>query len=188
MPFGKKVKLEDGELKYRYGEELRPVETTEVTLMYKDGQGMKERKFPMYHTHHGPITQKIGDKWVATAMMWEPATALEQSYTRTKLNGHKEFRKMMDMRTNSSNNTVYADAGGNIAYYHGDYIPRRNTQFDYTKPVDGSDPATDWQGLHTVEEIVTVVNPGNGWIQNTNSTPFTSAADFSPSLPLILAL
>jgi acyl-homoserine lactone acylase PvdQ len=46
--------------------------------------------------------------------------------------------------------------------------------------VDGSDPATDWQGLHTVDEIVTVVNPGNGWIQNANSTPFTSAGAFSP--------
>ena len=57
---------------------------------------------------------------------------------------------------------------------------RRDPQFDYSQPVDGSDPATDWQGIHTVDEIVTVLNPPNGWIQNTNATPFTSAAEFSP--------
>jgi len=175
------VETDDG-LKYKYGEELRPVETLKVNLKYKDGQEIKERKFPIYRTHHGPITQKIDDKWVATALMWEPVKALIQSYTRTKLNGHEEFREMMNMCTNSSNNTVYADAGGNIAYYHGNYIPIRDVQFDYTKPVDGSNPATDWQGLHTVDEAIKVINPANGWIQNCNSTPFTSAAENSPKV------
>ena len=175
------VDNDDG-LQYKYGEELRPVKVSEVTLKYKDGQEIKERTFPMYRTHHGPITHQIDDKWVASAMMWDPVTALNQSYTRTKLNGHDEFREMMNMRTNSSNNTVYADAGGNIAYYHGDFIPKRNTQFDYSQPVDGSNPATDWQGLHEVDEIITVINPENGWIQNCNSTPFTSAAENSPKM------
>ena len=175
------VDNDDG-LQYKYGEELRPVKVSEVTLKYKDGQEIKERTFPMYRTHHGPITHQIDDKWVASAMMWDPVTALNQSYTRTKLNGHDEFREMMNMRTNSSNNTVYADAGGNIAYYHGDFIPKRDTQFDYSQPVDGSNPATDWQGLHEVDEIITVINPENGWIQNCNSTPFTSAAENSPKM------
>jgi len=114
--------------------------------------------------------------------MWEPVKALSQSYIRTKLNGHEEFRKMMDMRTNSSNNTVYADADGNIAYYHGNFIPIRDEQFNYREPVDGSNPTTDWQGLHPVEEAIVVVNPANGWIQNCNSTPFTSAAENSPKI------
>ena len=143
---------------------------------------MKEKTFPIFRTHHGPITHMIEDKWVATSLMWEPVKALSQSYTRTKLSGHEEFRDMMNMRTNSSNNTVYADAGGNIAYYHGNYIPIRDTAFDYKKPVDGSNPATDWQGLHSVDESIVVVNPPNGWIQNCNSTPFTSAAEHSPKV------
>ncbi len=173
------VETEEG-LQYKYGNELRPVKTLAVTLKYKDGNGVKERKFPMYRTHHGPITQKLDGKWVATALMWEPVKALSQSYTRTKLRNHQEFREMMNMRTNSSNNTVYADAEGNIAYYHGNFIPIRDTRFDYTQPVDGSNPATDWQGLHTVDEAITVFNPPNGWLQNCNSTPFTSAAEYSP--------
>ena len=87
---------------------------------------------------------------------------------------------MMDIRTNSSNNTVYADADGNIAYYHGNFIPQRDTIFDYTNPVDGSDPRTDWNGLHPLKENIFVLNPENGWIQNCNSTPFTSAGIYSP--------
>ncbi len=173
------VKNENG-LKYKYGDELRPVKTLDVTLKYKEDGVIKERNFPVYRTHHGPITHAIDKKWVATAMMWDPVKALTQSFTRTKLNGHKEFREMMNIRTNSSNNTVYADAEGNIAYYHGNFIPIRNVKYDYTMPVDGSDPSTDWKGLHTVDESITVFNPANGWIQNCNSTPFTSAAEYSP--------
>ena len=170
----------DGKLLYRYGDEARPVATSEVTLKYKDGDGLSARTFPMYHTHHGPITHELDGKWVATKINWDPVRALEQSFVRTKLSGHEEFREMMDIRTNSSNNTVYADSTGNIAYYHGNFVPKRDPSLDYSKPVDGSDPATDWQGLHTVDEIVTILNPPNGWIQNCNSTPFTAAAEFSP--------
>ena len=171
---------EDGTFYYRYGDEVRPVDVAEVTLRYRDGSGFSERTFPMYRTHHGPITHLEEGKWTATRINWDPVNALRQSFVRTKQASHDEFWNMMGIRTNSSNNTVFADSSGNIAYYHGNFMPRRDPQFDYSKPVDGSDPATDWQGLHTVDEIVTVVNPGNGWIQNCNSTPFTAAGAFSP--------
>ncbi|NER10307.1 Acyl-homoserine lactone (AHL) acylase PvdQ [Muriicola jejuensis] len=170
----------DGDLFYQYGEELRPVEVSEVSLKYKDGDKLKEKTFPYYRTHHGPITHMEGDRVVATAMMWDPVKALEQSYIRTKQTGYEGFRKMMDIRTNSSNNTVYADADGNIAYFHGNFIPVRDTLFDYTEPVEGKDPRTDWKGLHTVDENILLLNPPNGWIQNCNSTPFTAALEFSP--------
>ncbi|MEN8789638.1 MAG: penicillin acylase family protein, partial [Flavobacteriaceae bacterium] len=174
------IEERDELLYYQYGDEWRKVVTGEVVLDYKDGTSIRERTFPVFKTHHGPITHKIGDKLVATAMMWEPSKALSQSYLRTKQNGYRGFREMMDIRTNSSNNTVYADAEGNIAYFHGNFIPIRDTLYDFTKPVDGRDPNTDWKGLHKVDENILVLNPQNGWIQNCNSTPFTSAAEFSP--------
>lgn len=173
------VETADGK-KYKYGENLRSVDSLTVSIKYKAETGFEHKDFMIFRTHHGPVTHKIDNKWVSTAMMWDPVNALIQSYTRTKLSGHKEFYKMMDIRTNSSNNTVYADAEGNIAYYHGNFIPRRDTSFNYRRPVDGSDPETDWQGLHTVDEAITVINPPNGWIQNCNSTPFTCSADYSP--------
>ncbi len=178
--FLEEVEERDGKLMYKYGEEWRDVETSEVTLSYVEDGELKEITFPTYRTHHGPITHMLEDKWVATAMMWEPVKALEQSYSRTKKKNYDEFREMMEIKTNSSNNTVFADSEGNIGYFHGNFIPIRDEQFDYRKPVDGSNPATDWQGLHPVDEAITLLNPGNGWIQNCNSTPFTAADEFSP--------
>ena len=170
----------DGKLMYQYGEELRPVETSEIVLNYKEGDSLMQKTFPAYRTHHGPITHLADGQWTASAMMWEPPKALEQSFIRSKQAGYQGFRKMMDIRTNSSNNTVYADAGGNIAYFHGNFIPKRDTSFDFTEPVDGSNPKTDWQGLHTVDENILIKNPTNGWIQNCNSTPYSAAAEYSP--------
>ena len=178
--FEETIVKERGKTSYKYGEELRPIDSMEVTLNYKSTDGLKDKTFMMYRTHHGPITHSNGDKWVSTALMWSPIKALEQSFTRTKKSNHKEFYDMMNIRTNSSNNTVYADADGTIAYYHGNFIPKRNEKFDYTKPVDGSNPETDWNGLHPLEDNILVLNPPNGWIQNCNSTPFTSAAEYSP--------
>ena len=167
-------------LKYLYGKEKRDLVSYPISLKYKTDTGVIERTFKGYRTHHGPVTHNNEEKWVSTAMMWDPVMALQQSFIRTKQANHIGFKKMMDMRTNSSNNTVFADAEGNIAYYHGNFIPKRNREFDYSKPVDGSKPETDWKGLHEVDENILVVNPETGWIQNCNSTPFSSAGDFSP--------
>ena len=171
----------NGELFYRYGKEVRPLEVGNVTLKYRDGEGVSEHVFPTYRTHHGPVTHVNSDgKWVATKINWDPVNALQQSFQRTKTKDHSEFREMMDIRTNSSNNTVYADRDGTIAYYHGNFVPKRDPSFDYSRPVDGSDPRTDWNGVHEVDEVITITNPAGGWIQNANSTPFTAAGEDSP--------
>ena len=171
----------DSGLFYQYGEEQREVSVSEVRLKFKDSLGIiQEKSFPKYRTHHGPITHMEAGQWVASAMMWDPVTALKQSFIRTKQDNYKGFKAMMDLRTNSSNNTVYADADGNIAYFHGNFVPKRDVTFDFTQPVDGSNPATDWQGLHTVEENILLLNPENGWLQNCNSTPYTAALQYSP--------
>jgi acyl-homoserine-lactone acylase len=165
---------------YAYDGGERKLRETILTLPYRSGDVLAERTFKVYHSHHGPIIRGEGDQWVSIKLMQEPIAALTQSYLRTKAAGHNEFYENMRLHTNSSNNTVYADAQGNIAYYHGNFIPRRDLSFDWNSPLDGSDPATEWQGLHTLEESITLLNPENGWIQNTNNWPFTAAGDFSP--------
>ena len=165
---------------YKYGEKMLPVDSIHVSLKYATTKGTSSKDFTLFRTHHGPITHAEDNHWISTALMWSPIKALKQSFTRTKKSNHDEFHKMMDIRTNSSNNTVYADADGTIAYYHGNFIPVRDEKFDYTKPVDGSNPATDWKGLHALEDNIFVKNPPTHWIQNCNSTPFSSAAEYSP--------
>jgi acyl-homoserine-lactone acylase len=179
--FKETISKQDGKLMYKYGEEWREIKQQQVVLKYKtEADSILEKTFTVYRTHHGPITKLVDGQWTSTAMMWSPAKALEQSYSRTKTSSYDEFKKVMDIRTNSSNSTVYADADGTIAFFHGNFIPKRDVQFDYSKPIDGSNPATDWKGLHGVDEAIQFKNPKNGWIQNCNSTPFTAAAEYSP--------
>ena len=170
----------DGKFFYRYGAQLRPVRAVPVTLPYKSAGGMRSKTVTAYFTHHGPVVRQLDGKWVAVKLMNAPLKALTQSYTRTKARNYAAFYKTMALRTNSSNNTVYADADGTIAYFHGNFVPRRDTRFDWTRPVDGSNRATEWHGLHAVKDTITLLNPASGYILNTNNWPFAAAGANSP--------
>ncbi len=165
---------------YKYGAGLRRLKVTHISLEVKRGGRRIAVPFTVYSSHHGPIVRTEGGKWIAVKMFQDPVRALTQSYLRTKTGNYSSFRKIQDMRTDTSNNTVYADADGNIAYFHGNFIPKRDPRFDFTHPVDGSDPATEWHGPHAIDETITLLNPANGWIQNTNNWPFSAAGDQSP--------
>lgn len=175
------LEQKDGRLFYRYGNELRPVETKTVGVAYRAADGsMASRWFETYRTHHGPIVRDAGGKWVAFAMMHKPIEALQQSFLRTKASDFASFLSVAELKANSSNNTVFASAKGEIAYLHPQFIPVRDDRFDYTRPVDGSDPRTDWRGLHALSEVPSVLDPPTGWIQNTNNWPFSAAGPYSP--------
>jgi acyl-homoserine lactone acylase PvdQ len=165
---------------YKYGNEERPLTTSTIKVPYKTPAGMAERTFTVYRTQHGPIIRAQDGKWVSISMLFDPVKTLTQSFTRTKAKNYAEFRQTMDLHTNSSNNTIYADADGNIAYFHGNFIPRRNPKFDWTKPVDGSNPETDWHGLLSVDESPKLFNPASGWLYNSNNSPWSAAGPSSP--------
>lgn len=170
----------DGRLHARHGDQLKPLAVSTVTIPYAVGDSLASREFTVYHSQHGPIIGERDGKWISIRLMQRPVDALSQSFLRTKARNHDQFRATMQLRTNSSNNTVFADSSGNIAYYHGNFMPRRDPDFDWSEPVDGSDPATDWQGLHELDELISVLNPPIGWLQNTNNWPFTVAGPDSP--------
>jgi acyl-homoserine-lactone acylase len=170
----------DGGYTYRYGDEERPLAEREVTIRYKTDSGMAERSFTIYRSQHGPIVREADGKWVAISLMENPVDALTQSYSRTKATDYASFRQTMELHTNSSNNTIFADAGGDIAYFHSNFIPKRDPGFDWSEPVDGSDPATDWGAPLSIDETPGELNPANGWIENTNNAPWTVSGADSP--------
>ncbi|MDJ0364193.1 penicillin acylase family protein [Hymenobacter sp. H14-R3] len=168
-----------GKFVYQYEGQQLPVVTDTLSLVYlKDGRRQR-RTFTTYRTPHGPVVGKVGEKWLTVKMMDTPLEALEQSYLRTKAHDYAGFQKVMRLNGNASNNTVFADNQGTIAYWHGNFMPRRSAGYDFSQPVDGSLKATEWQGLHKVEELVQVRNPASGFIQNCNSTPYTVAGPTS---------
>jgi acyl-homoserine-lactone acylase len=179
--FAEAISGSGDKLTYRYGGENRPVTTSVITVPYRAADGsMKAKTFTVYRTHHGPIVREAGGKWISVALMQRPIPALSQSFLRTKAVDYASYMKVMALQANSSNNTLFADAKGEVAYLHPQFIPRRDDRFDYTKPVDGSDPATDWKGLHALSEAPHLLNPANGWIANTNNWPYSAAGAYSP--------
>lgn len=170
-----------GKKYYRYGPGLRPVSSKQITLKYRASDGsLASRSFTTYATHHGPIVRAAGDKWVAFALMNRPVAALQQSFLRTKASDYASFMKVAALKANSSNNTLFADSKGTIAYLHPQFVPKRSNAFDYRSPVDGSVPATDWRGLTPLADLPQVVSPKIGWVMNTNDWPWSAAGPESP--------
>ena len=179
--FAESIVEKAGQRFYQYGKALRPVVSDVIVVPYRAADGaMAERRFTVFRTHHGPIIREADGKWISIALMNKPVAALEQSFLRTKATDYASFMKVAQLKANSSNNTLFADSKGAIAYLHPQFIPRRDDRFDYTKPVDGADPATDWKGLHGLDEAPRVVNPANGWAMNTNNWPYSAAGPDSP--------
>jgi acyl-homoserine-lactone acylase len=179
--FAETIVRQDGRPFYRYGAELRPVTVSHIILSYRTAGGSQAtRSFTVYRTHHGPIVAASGGKWISLALMNTPTAALEQSFLRTKASDYGAYIKVAELKANSSNNTLFADDKGEIAYLHPQFVPRRDDRFDYAKPVDGSDPATDWKGLHALSELPSIVNPPVGWVFNTNDWPYSGAGPDSP--------
>ncbi len=179
--FAETIVHKDGRLFYRYGKSLRPVTSRRITLSYRTKDGaLAQRSFTAYFTHHGPIVRNMDGKWIAEALMNKPIPALEQSWLRTRTHDLASYMKVAELKANSSNNTLFADDKGEIAFLLPQFVPRRDNRFDYTRPVDGSNPATDWHGLTPLDQLPQVVNPPNGWAFNTNDWPWSAAGPYSP--------
>jgi len=178
--YNEKIVKKDNGIFYEYEKKLKPVTQKLITLRYKKDDAIQTKIITTYYTHHGPIMANRNGQWISVRGYNRALKSLIQSFQRTKAKGLEDYKKNMALHANTSNNTVFADNKGNIAYWHGDYVPRRDKKLNWSKPVDGTTAATEWKGLHTLDEIVHVYNPKTGWIQNCNSTPYTVSGSSSP--------
>lgn len=178
--YAEKILKKNGKLFYEYDGKLRPVTQKKIILKYLENGTSKTIIITAYYTHHGPVMAKRDGKWISLRSYNRAMASLIQSWKRTKAKGLEDYKKVMDIKANTSNNTVFADNQGNIAYWHGNYVPIRDPKYNWGKVVDGSTSKTEWKGLHPVEETVHSYNPVNGWLQNCNSTPYTAAGENSP--------
>lgn len=178
--FKEKIEKRGDSIFSSYDGKWLPVKTKEILIDYKLGNALHRQSFTTYTTIHGPVMGSREGEWLSLKEDNRSLDALLQSWLRTKAKGFVDFKKTMEMRADNSNNTVFADDKGNIAYWHGNFMPKRDPKYDYSRPVDGSTSATNWKGVHTLEETVHVYNPASGWIENCNSTPFTVSGASSP--------
>ena len=179
--YSEKITKQGDQYFYTYEGKLLPVKQKQIVISYLQNGKLSKEIFKANYTHHGPVLAKeLDGDWLSVRSYNRSLNSLIQSWSRTKAKGFEEYKKVMSLAGNTSNNTVFADNKGNIAYWHGNYMPIRDTSFNWGEAVDGTTSKTEWRGLHKVEETVHLYNPRNGWIQNCNSTPFSAAGNLSP--------
>jgi len=160
-------------LEYRYGKEHKTAtEKTEI-IRVKTSAGMEERKFQFIVTHHGPVIRTKGGRRIAIRMAkFDSHGWVDEWYRMTKANSLKELKSAIAPLDMLFGNIMSADSDGYIFYVYNGAVPRRDPKYDWSKPVDGSDPGTEWQGYYSWGQLPHLENPATGWMQNCNTSPF----------------
>ncbi len=176
------VTFDDGEdpLAYAYGDGVRRASRWTETVGVLNAQGgLDQRELVFIKSHHGPIViqQQGGDALAMRIAGMERGGLFEQWYRMATASGLDQFKAAIDGGGLLFHNIMYADREGNIFYVYNAAMPMRDESFDWSKPVDGSDPLADWRGYHTLDDLPQVLNPECGWMQNCNSSPLTTCED-----------
>lgn len=160
---------------YKYGDGTRPLTTWTDSVTVKTDAGTVTRQFEFSKTHQGPIVALRDKKTLAIKLAkFESGGGLEEWYHMGKAKNVAEFKAAMKPCEIPMFNAMVADTAGDIYYVYNGAVPKRNPKFDWTKPVDGANPETEWQGYHAFEELPQMTNPKCGFMQNCNQQPLTT--------------
>ncbi|QJW89616.1 penicillin acylase family protein [Spirosoma taeanense] len=180
--YAEDIAWKQGKRMYRYDGTWKPVDSTIHELRYKQGDGWGTRKFVTYRTHHGPVVYATATRWISLKTYEPNIDLLAMHWQKMKARNLSEFTTALNTRAMVGSNVIYADRKGNIAYWHGNFVPRKNPLLDWKRPVDGTTSATEWQGTHALKEIPQYINPANGWVQNCNSTPLYGTGELATEM------
>ena len=136
--YAEKITKKNNGWQYEYNHMQKPVRQKNIRLKYLSNGKLQSKDINALFTQHGPVMAKRNNQWLSVKANNRSINGLVQSWQRTRANSFAAYKKTMDLLANTSNNTVYADAEGNIAYWHGNFIPVRDAKYDWSRPVDGS--------------------------------------------------
>ena len=138
------------------------------------------------YTRHGPVVydnptdhQKIQDTWgtalptdFAISMRWtalEPANIFKAIFGFDAAQNWDEYRQAARYFAVPSQNMVYADIDGNIAYQTPGNIPIRLSGHNGDYPVPGWTDEYEWQGYIPFDKLPNAYNPPEGYIVSANN-------------------
>jgi acyl-homoserine-lactone acylase len=162
-------------LRYRWGDGYREATEWTTTIKIRTGKGTTNRVVTLRKTHHGPIVVKQDNEhYLAARIAGLDGVMMRQQLELVKARNFDEFKIGLAQQQFPIMNVIYADQAGNIFYLYNGRVPRRDPQFNWSLPVDGADPRTAWNGVHAIDELPQLLNPPAGYVQNCNSSPFTT--------------
>lgn len=169
------IKLDADKGTYRFGDEDKPLSKWKDTVKIKTDAGMVEKQYEFAKTHQGPLVAVRDNVPLAIRLAkFESTGGLEEWYHMGRAKNVAEFKEAMKPCEIPMFNAMVADTAGDIFYVYNGAVPKRSTKFDWTKPVDGSNPETEWLGYHTFAELPQMTNPRCGFLQNCNQQPLTT--------------
>lgn len=168
-------------LMYRFGAEYKKAEILNFDLTFKDSTNLKKESFQVLKTIHGPVLQDGSGNLISYRMIDQRESILLQKYGMLKASNHQEWMEAVQRNAKAEHNLTYADRYGNIHYIFGGRTPKRDPSYDWSNPVDGSDPGTLWKGYHDISEMPQLFNPEPGYVQNCNQSPFLTTHSVNPN-------
>ncbi|MCP4219824.1 MAG: hypothetical protein GY765_34650, partial [bacterium] len=162
-------------LAYRYDNGHREATQWRESVKVKTAAGIRSLEITFHKTHHGPIlAQRKGKHLAMKVGKIKEGGVSAQIYAMALSANLEQFQAALDLNALVNQNIAYADDKGNIYYVYNGLIPKRAPGFDWRQPVDGSTKKTEWSTFHSLAERPQLLNPASGYIQNCNSSPFTT--------------
>lgn len=167
------IKLKIGlGMSYEYDGEQRPVKVKVIEIPIKDSKALRR---PALYTHLGPLVaepdRKTGKAYVGASPYLDSTGLFEQFYKMNKAKNAKEFYAALGMNQYNEQNVMFADTSGTIGYVRNGATPIRPEGYDWSRPVPGDSSKTAWKGIHSIDDLVHIFNPPQGYMQNCNISP-----------------
>jgi acyl-homoserine lactone acylase PvdQ len=159
--------------RYLVNGQWRDMTTRTVTVPVKGGTPAT-RTFE-YADHNGvlaPVVARQGMRaWIVTSAYMDRAMLDEQMHRQLLARDVHELLDAQRMLEMWPTNLMAADSAGNIMYLRTGRVPVRSRGPDWARPLDATTSATAWRGIHPLEDLVQLVNPSSGYMQNDNVSP-----------------
>jgi acyl-homoserine lactone acylase PvdQ len=94
-----------------------------------------------------------------------------QQYLMAKARNRTELEAALAERDIYPANLIIGGADGTITYIRPGRVPRRPAGVDVRRTIDGNTAATAWLGMHSYADALKLINPPQGYVGNTNSSP-----------------
>jgi penicillin amidase len=142
-----------------------------------DGPATLSVTVPVCRTIHGPIVASVPGPAGSTGLARSLALAMWMKELRT-ISGILQWNRSESLadfaagvaRVTWNENTMYADADGNIAYWHPGLYPIRSPKVDLRFPTPGTG-GYEWEGFLAFNQMPHALNPAQGYLANWNTKP-----------------